>query len=53
MVAREIVAILLGMVLVFFFSPKKEDEERLLAAYHAEDTSPRARFAERAAVRPR
>jgi hypothetical protein len=46
--AAGIVAILLGMVLVFFFFPKKEDEERLLAAYHA-----RARFAERAAVRPR
>jgi hypothetical protein len=34
-----IVAILLGAVLVFFLFPKKEDEERLLAQYHAEDTS--------------
>jgi len=33
-----IVAILLGAVLVFFMFPKKEDEERLLAAYHADDT---------------
>jgi DHA2 family multidrug resistance protein-like MFS transporter len=34
-----IVAILLGAVLVFFLFPKKDDEERLLAQYHAEDTS--------------
>jgi DHA2 family multidrug resistance protein-like MFS transporter len=34
-----IVAILLGAVLVFFMFPKKDDEERLLAQYHAEDTS--------------
>ena len=34
-----IVAILLGAVLVFFLFPKKDDEERLLAEYHAEDTS--------------
>jgi MFS family permease len=34
-----IVAILLGAVLVFVLFPKKDDEERLLAQYHAEDTS--------------
>jgi MFS transporter, DHA2 family, multidrug resistance protein len=34
-----IVAILLGAVLVFFLFPKKDDEDRLLAQYHAEDTS--------------
>jgi DHA2 family multidrug resistance protein-like MFS transporter len=34
-----IVAILLGAALVFFLFPKKDDEERLLAQYHAEDTS--------------
>jgi DHA2 family multidrug resistance protein-like MFS transporter len=34
-----IVAILLGAVLVFFLFPKKDEEERLLAQYHAEDTS--------------
>ena len=33
-----IVAILIGFVIVFFLFPKKDDEERLLAAYHAEDT---------------
>jgi MFS family permease len=33
-----IVAILLGAALVFFRFPKKEEEERLLRAYHAEDT---------------
>jgi DHA2 family multidrug resistance protein-like MFS transporter len=34
-----IVAILLGAVLVFYLFPKKDDEDRLLAQYHAEDTS--------------
>jgi DHA2 family multidrug resistance protein-like MFS transporter len=34
-----IVAILLGAALVFFLFPKRDDEERLLAQYHAEDTS--------------
>jgi len=34
-----IVAILLGAVLVFFRFPKRDEEERLLAAYHAEDTA--------------
>jgi len=34
-----VVAILVGAVLVFFCFPKKQEEERLLAAYHAEDTS--------------
>jgi EmrB/QacA subfamily drug resistance transporter len=33
-----VVAILLGAVLVYFMFPKHEDEQRLLAAYHAEDT---------------
>jgi DHA2 family multidrug resistance protein-like MFS transporter len=50
--AAGIVAILLGMVLVFFFFPNKDNEERLLAAYHAEDTSPRAPSAKRATVLP-
>jgi MFS transporter, DHA2 family, multidrug resistance protein len=34
-----IVAILLGATLVFYFFPRKDEEERLLAAYHAEDTA--------------
>jgi MFS-type transporter involved in bile tolerance (Atg22 family) len=34
-----IVAILLGAALVFFLFPKRDDEARLLAQYHAEDTS--------------
>jgi len=33
-----LVAVLLGAVLVFFMFPKREEEERLLAAYHAEDS---------------
>jgi len=33
-----VVAILLGVVLVFFLFPRKDDEERLLAQYQAEDT---------------
>jgi MFS transporter, DHA2 family, multidrug resistance protein len=33
-----IVAVLLGATLVFLKFPKREEEERLLAAYHAEDT---------------
>ena len=33
-----VVAIVLGAVLVFTMFPRHEDEERLLAAYHAEDT---------------
>jgi MFS family permease len=33
-----VVAILLGAVLVYFMFPKHEEEERLLAAYHEEDT---------------
>jgi MFS family permease len=37
-----IVAVLLGGVLVFCCFPKKDDEVRLLAQYHAEDTSPPA-----------
>jgi DHA2 family multidrug resistance protein-like MFS transporter len=35
-----IAAILLGATLVFFLFPRKDEEERLLAAYHAEDTAP-------------
>jgi MFS transporter, DHA2 family, multidrug resistance protein len=34
-----IVAILLGAALVFFLFPRADDEARLLAQYHAEDTS--------------
>jgi hypothetical protein len=34
-----IVAVLLGAVLVFFKFPKRDDEQRLLAAYHQEDTA--------------
>jgi MFS transporter, DHA2 family, multidrug resistance protein len=33
-----IVAILLGAAIVFFLFPNRAEEERLLAAYHAEDT---------------
>ncbi len=33
-----LVAVLAGAALVFFMFPKHEEEERLLAAYHAEDT---------------
>jgi DHA2 family multidrug resistance protein-like MFS transporter len=36
-----IIAILIGFVLVFFMFPRRDDEQRLLAAYHAEDTSRR------------
>ena len=34
-----IVAVVLGGVLVFFMFPRKDDEQRLLAEYHAEDTT--------------
>jgi hypothetical protein len=34
-----IVAILIGATLVFFCFPKRDDEQRLLAEYHAQDTS--------------
>ena len=34
-----IVAILIGAILVFFAFPKRDDEQRLLAKYHAQDTS--------------
>jgi len=37
-----IVAVLLGATLVFFLFPKQEEEERLLAAYHAEDSAAQA-----------
>jgi hypothetical protein len=33
-----IVAVLVGMSLVYFLFPKKEEEEALRARYHAEDT---------------
>jgi DHA2 family multidrug resistance protein-like MFS transporter len=33
-----IVAVLVGAAIVFFLFPRKEQEERLLAAYHDEDT---------------
>jgi MFS transporter, DHA2 family, multidrug resistance protein len=33
-----IIAVVVGAVLVFFLFPRREQEERLLAAYHAEDT---------------
>jgi hypothetical protein len=34
-----IVAIVLGAALVFFVFPRKDEEDRLLAEYHAEDTT--------------
>ena len=34
-----IVAVLVGAALVWFAFPRKEEEDRLLAAYHAEDTT--------------
>ena len=34
-----IVAVLVGAALVWFAFPRKEEEDRLLAAYHAEDTA--------------
>jgi DHA2 family multidrug resistance protein-like MFS transporter len=34
-----ILAIVLGATLVFYLFPRKDEEERLLAAYHAEDTA--------------
>ncbi|HSS79911.1 MAG TPA: MFS transporter [Gaiellaceae bacterium] len=37
--AAGIIAILLGAAIVFFAFPRHEEEERLLAAYHAEDTA--------------
>ena len=38
------VAVLIGMALVFFFFPKKDAEEALRASYHADDvaTGPRS-----------
>jgi len=33
------VAVLVGAALVWFAFPRKEEEDRLLAAYHAEDTT--------------
>jgi len=38
-----IVAILLGAALVFTLFPRRDDEQRLLAAYHAEDSAPAQR----------
>ena len=40
--AAGIIAILLGAALVFFMFPRRDDEQRLLAAYHTEDTKPEA-----------
>jgi len=37
--AAGVIAIVLGAALVFFMFPKHADEERLLAEYHAEDTT--------------
>ena len=37
--AAGVVSIVLGAVLVYVMFPKHEEEQRLLAAYHAEDTS--------------
>jgi hypothetical protein len=37
--AAGISAILAGALIVFFLFPKRKDEERLLTAYHAEDTA--------------
>jgi hypothetical protein len=36
--AAALVAVLVGMVLVFRFFPRKEEEQALRAAYHAEDS---------------
>jgi hypothetical protein len=33
-----VIAVLLGAALVYFLFPRHDEEERLLAAYHAEDT---------------
>jgi hypothetical protein len=33
-----IAAVVLGAILVFFAFPRRDEEERLLAAYHAQDT---------------
>ena len=46
------VAIVVGMALVFFFYPRKEREEELRAGYHASDERPAERRAEPAAARP-
>jgi MFS family permease len=44
-----IVAVLLGAALVVFMFPKRDEERRLLAEYHAEDTSAAAPTSEAAA----
>ena len=41
-----LIAIVLGAALVFFFFPKHDDELRLLAKYHADDTSDGATVAQ-------
>jgi MFS transporter, DHA2 family, multidrug resistance protein len=46
------IAIVVGMALVFFFYPRKEREEELRAGYHASDEQPAERRAEPAAARP-
>jgi MFS transporter, DHA2 family, multidrug resistance protein len=43
--AAAIVAVLIGMALVFRFFPGKDEENELREAYHAEDASKRARLA--------
>jgi EmrB/QacA subfamily drug resistance transporter len=46
------VAIVVGMGLVFFFYPRKEREEELRAGYHASDERPAAPAPEAAAAQP-
>jgi EmrB/QacA subfamily drug resistance transporter len=46
------VAILVGMALVFFFYPRKEREEELRAGYHASDERPAERAPDAPTARP-
>jgi EmrB/QacA subfamily drug resistance transporter len=46
------VAILVGMALVFFFYPRKEREEELRAGYHASDERPAERASDAPTARP-
>jgi hypothetical protein len=46
------VAIVVGMALVFFFYPRKEREEELRAGYHASDERSAAPARETAAAQP-
>jgi EmrB/QacA subfamily drug resistance transporter len=46
------VAIVVGMALVFFFYPRKEREEELRAGYHASDERPAERASDAPTARP-